>query len=252
MTDEGKQKLATGIKWGGAALVCLLVSPIIFGVIQGAVGLIIAGVIGLAAINVLPWLSMKMTNLKVKAIKHEAKTNPIETLETLLLEKRKAFRQFQQDVTDAVAARNNFAVKCQQFAAQYPARAKEFESKLEQIGRAVEQKKVALGQAELNIQKAENTLKEMRAYYDMAMELQKANKAAKMDTGDMYEEMKAQTAFDSVISSMNSAFADMEVAAALDVSGNDTGALSYNPSESLDMTGIKTVSPQAAPVRRIE
>ena len=42
-----------------------------------------------------------------------------------------------------------------------------------------------------------------------------------MDTGDAFEKLKADTACDAVFESMNMAFAQLEVAAALDVNPDD-------------------------------
>ena len=55
---------------------------------------------------------------------------------------------------------------------------------------------------------------------------------AGMDTGDLYEKLKADTAVDAVFDSMNKAFAQLEVAAALD----NTPAIAYNKAETLDIT----------------
>jgi hypothetical protein len=52
-----------------------------------------------------------------------------------------------------------------------------------------------------------------------------------MDTGDLYEKLKADTAVDAVFESMNKAFAQLEVEAALD----DAPAISYNKAETLEI-----------------
>jgi hypothetical protein len=81
-------------KWGKiviAGLVCLAVSPIIFAVVKGALGLLIAFIVGATTLTFTPWFTMKLANWKVKAIVAEAKANPIETLTNLVIDSKKAF-----------------------------------------------------------------------------------------------------------------------------------------------------------------
>jgi len=213
-----EQKRNTYDKWfkiGLIALAALIISPIIFMVVQGMIGAIIAGTIGLVAVNVAPIVSMKLANWKVKGIVSEAKENPIETLQNLLIAKKAAFNQFTEDVTKAVSARNLFAEKCKKFALQYPARANEFNLQLANMTKMIEQKKDALQHAKEAIAMGESKLEECQAYYSISLAAMEANKSAKMDTGDIYEKLKLDTAMDSVFTSMSTAFAQMEVASAL-------------------------------------
>lgn len=55
----------------------------------------------------------------------------------------------------------------------------------------------------------------MKAYYEMSQAAQEANRAAGMDTGDIYQQLKLDTACDAVFESVNRAFAELEVAATL-------------------------------------
>lgn len=209
-----EQKRETYKKWFSVGLVglgALLVAPIIFMVVQGLVGLIIAGTIGLVAVNVAPYLAMKLANWKVKMIVSEATENPIETLTNVLIEKKKAYEDFKQRVTESVSARNQFEQQCKNFSIQYPERAKEFTTQLEHMNKHVEKQKIALGEAKVAIAAGQDKLQEMKAYFDMATALQRANKATNMDTGDIYEKLKVDTAVDAVYNSMSVAFAQMEI-----------------------------------------
>lgn len=221
-------------KWatvGLIGLIGLVVSPIIFLTIKGLIGLAIAALIGLTMVTFAPWVSMKFANWKVKAIVHEAGENPIETMVNLLAAKRQAFETFKENVTNAVTARDNFKEKCIEFAKCYPNRAAEFNKQLENMTELVERKKRALADAQDSLEAGQHKLDEMRAYWEMSQAAQQANAAAGMDTGDMYEKLKADTAVDAVFASMNKAFAQLEVAAALD---NNPG-ISYNSAEPIEV-----------------
>lgn len=239
-TEAQRAKVKKWATIGLIGLVGLIVSPIIFLAIQGLVGLVIAGVVGLSIVTFTPWMTMKFANWKVKAIMAEAKENPIETMINLLAAKQIAFKEFQVNVTTAVTARNNFKSKIETFAAKYPARAPEFKAQLASMTDLVERKKKALNDAEHMLEEGHTKLEEMKAYWDMSQAAQAANKAAGMDTGDQFERLKSDTAVDAVFESMNRAFAELEVAAALDVVSDDkptqpVAQLANNASEVIDV-----------------
>lgn len=211
---------------GLIALTGLVISPVIFLAIKGLIGLIIASAIGLAVVSFSPYIAMKFANWKVAAIKKEAGENPIETMENLLAAKQRAFQEFRNNVTQSIAARDTFRDKCREFGRKYPARAAEFQTQLERMTKLVDQKQTALKEAAVQLELGEHKLTEMRAYWDMSQTAIKLNKAAGMDTGDLYERLKADTAVDAVFTSMNTAFAELEVAASL--SDYDTPALENN------------------------
>lgn len=155
-----------------------------------------------------------------------AEQNPIETLTTLLIAKKQAFKEFEDSVVQAATARSNFAQKVETFKKRYPLRAPEFEKQLSRMTDLVERKKVALADAQQSLTDGDMKLEEMKAYYEMSKDAIEANRAAGMDTGDAFEKLKADTACDTVFESMNRAFAQLEVAAALDMDADDKPAQS--------------------------
>ena len=225
-------------KWatiGAIGVVGFLVAPIVFLTIQGLVGLAIAGAIGFTLVTLAPWFALTVANWKyrlidaekvshIKAVTAAAEQNPIETLTALLIAKKHAFNVFKASVEQAVTARSNFKTKVAKFKERYPARAAEFESQLARMTDLVERKKVALNDAQQSLHDGDMKLEEMQAYYEMSKDAIEANRAAGMDTGDAFEKLKADTACDAVFESMNMAFAQLEVAAALDVDADDKPA----------------------------
>lgn len=237
MTDSveiRREKLATYTKWGLGLVGAVIISPIIFLAVKGIVGLALAALAGLAVINLAPVVSMMFANWKVKAIVGEASQNPIETMTNLLVAKRQAFRTFQAQVENAVTAMRSFEQKTIEFSKKFPHRAAEFQVQLANMKRAIEKQKQALVEADDALDAGEAKLEEMRAYWSMSQAAQAAGKAANLDTGDVYEKLKADTACDAVYESMNKAFAQLEVAAVL-----DTPALENNPSEVFDVVSVE-------------
>jgi len=218
----------------------LVVSPVIFLAIKGLIGLMIAAIIGLSVVTFSPWVAMKFANWRVRSIAAEAAENPIETMTNLLIEKRQAWKEFEQVVIKAVTAKKSFEQKCREFSARYPDRAAEFTNQLQAMNEVVEQKKRALQEAKLAIEKGEHTLQEMRAYWEMSQAAQAAHSAAGMDTGDLYARLKADTAVDSVFASMNTAFAQLEVAASVADLPNATVQQLNEPNLTIDVNTTTT------------
>jgi hypothetical protein len=229
---EKLKKWATVIALGAIGL---FVAPFIFLAIGGLLGLGVAAAVGFTMVQMAPWFALKIANLKYRMIEAEnvahikkvaahAAENPIETMSVMLVERRKAFDRFKQNVIEATTARDTFKEKLAQFTKQYPHRANEFQVQLERMADLVERKKTALRAAQQSLEDGQLKLDEMKAYWEMSQVMQAANKAAGMDTGDAFEKLKADTACDAVFESMNRAFAQMEVAASLDVNSNDKPA----------------------------
>jgi hypothetical protein len=218
-------------KWAtiiGLGVVGLVVAPIIFLTIKGLIGLAIAGAIGFTLVTLAPWFALKVANWKyrlidaekvshIKSVTDAAAENPIETMISLLAAKRVAFETFEQNVITATAARDTFKGKVEKFTQKYPARAPEFQAQLARMVDLVKKKKEALKAAQKSLEDGSLKLEEMQAYWEMSKDAIELNKAAGMDTGDAFEKLKSDTACDAVFESMNLAFAQLEVAAALDV-----------------------------------
>lgn len=224
--EQKKQKFSGWIKLGALAVAGFLVAPFIMLAIGGLLGLAVAAAVGFTMVQLAPWFALKIANWKyrlidaekvahVKAVVGAAAENPIETLTNLLIAKKQAFKEFEAAVTTAVTARSNFKAKVEKFKQRYPARAPEFEAQLARMTDLVERKKKALTEAQKSLEEGDMKLEEMKAYWEMSKDAIEANRAAGMDTGDAFEKLKADTACDSVFESMNMAFAQLEVAAAL-------------------------------------
>ena len=71
----------------------------------------IATVIGLTIVNLAPVVAMKLANWKLRGIKHEARANPIETLQNQLADRRRQLAAFAATITEFNAAVKGFESK---------------------------------------------------------------------------------------------------------------------------------------------
>lgn len=258
--SEAIQKRDKMAKFGTAGIILVggfIAAPIALTAIAGTLGLVAAGTIGMVTLTVAPVAAKKLANWKYRAliseenshiskIKREAAENPIETLERILNEKRLATLEFKKNVETATAARNTFATQVETFKQRYPARAAQFESALGNLKVAVDQKQRALKDAYAVLKEGEDRLDEMRAYFKMSEALLKANEAANISNDDFYAKMSQDCAMDAVLDHINLAFAQVEVAAALEtttvpaavVEVPQPEALAHSPSNVLETATV--------------
>lgn len=229
-----KQRIERWAKIAIGLVAAVVISPFVFLAVKGIVGLALALLVGSFCIAMAPVVAMKFANWRVKGIKAEAQENPIETLENLLIAKRAAFSTLRAKVEKSVAARDTFKQKCDAFRSRWPARAGEFDQQYNVLAGKVKEQLTALTEAQATIKKGEDKLEEMKAWWEMSQALNEANQAASLDIGDVYAQMKADTAVDAVISSVNQAFSQLEVAAALNT---NVPALENQSSQTVGLVG---------------
>ncbi len=256
--EEKRARLQKYVSIGALGVVGLAVSPVIFLAIGGLVGLAVAAGIGFTLVTFAPVFALKISNAKYRAIDAEkvshikkvvnaASENPIETMTNLLQAKREAFKVFEQNVVNAATARDTFKNKVDKFSKRYPERAVEFQNQLSRMVDLVNRKTAALKDAQKSLNDGAMKLEEMQAYWEMSKDAMELNKAAGMDTGDQFEKLKADTAVDAVLESMNRSFAELEVASALAMEPDDK---TQQPAVQLTHTSPVTLDIQDVTVKQ--
>lgn len=207
LTKEAK---TTALKWGLGVAAAIAVAPFIFLAVKGLVGLGIALVVGLVLINGAPVLSMKLANWKLKGIKHEATVNPVETLQHAYRERGEALQRFKQSITDFRTEVANFESQVEGFAAQFPADAPKFAGQALQMNRLLDLRENRYRAARDELAQFQSEIDRADAIWKMSQAAQRLNKAAGLSNDDFMARIKTETAIDSVQSSLNRAFAELE------------------------------------------
>lgn len=202
---SNKTKVAVAI---GAGLVF---APVAAMAVTGMVGLGISVLIAVAGVNVAPVIGTKFANWKLRALIEEATKNPIITMQQLLTERKQQFELHKQLVAKAVAESENARVAVNDLIKKYPQRRDEFERRMDAIAKAADRKVIALEQAKVAIQLAEDNLKEMKSMWEVTQALNKAEAANNLVLADQYAELKHDAAMDSVVTEMNAAFARLTI-----------------------------------------
>lgn len=232
--EQRKARLAACVKWGLGLIGAAIVAPVVFLAVQGLVGLILAGVLGLAIVHGAPVLSMRFANWKIKAIKAEAARNPVETMQAVLQEKDRSVDSFAQRVEDFATEVRNFGNKLDGFRAQFPAEAPKFEETHEQMKKLLELRRRRLKEAREELARFEGEIRKADAIWKMAQAASSMHRAAGMTEDSIMQRIKTETAIDSVQSSLNRALSQLETSLSEEVV-----ALEHNPSPTIDVHAVE-------------
>jgi len=221
--EEKKQQFITIAKWCVIILACAVVAPVVWAAITGIVGMMIGGAIGLIGINAGPVIALKLANWKYRAIDAErvghiekvvkaAETNPIETLIQQSMEKRQASDQFKQAISAFSTEVKNFTDQIKEFGKEYPEDVARFQSQLDAMNKLLKFRQDRYKQLQQELDNFDSAIKRAQAMWKMSQAAQKMNKMAGVELADPFVKIKADAAIDSVMTSMNRAFSEMETA----------------------------------------
>jgi hypothetical protein len=239
-------KLATALKYGLAIGAVAVLEPVLVTAAQGVVALGVAIVGGLAIVNFAPWVEMKFRNLGLKAIKHEAKKNPVETLQNQWIDKHKQLQTRAEKVTLFNTATRTFADKVAGYIKKYPEDAQMYTNQLNQMKYALGKQLAGLRQGAKDLDSLRDLIGITADKWEMAQAAIAANEAtAEFEQLDPIEFMKQQTALQSVQNAVNQSFAQLDTAIAMDYKTIDVTvedmptmlALADNPSQVLNQLG---------------
>ena len=267
--EQKKQEFITYAKWGVIIAACAVALPVVVFGALGMVGILIAGGIGLVGINAAPVVALKLANMKYRALDAEqlshlkkvqaqASENPIETAVT----QSQAFKERGVQQLNAITAYgtevNNFETMTAGFAKKYPDQAARYKQQLDVMKKALQYKQDKYSELQKNIRLMDEQIEFLRANWKMSQALQKANALAGMDTEDPMAQLKTDAAIDSVVNSINRAFAEMDSSVLQDAANAGTGpitgrtsmindtpglqAIGNNPSQTLGLVTMETIS----------
>lgn len=206
-----KKRIETIAKVGGLGVIGFLVAPVIFLTIKGIIGLAIAAGIGVTLINFTPWFAAKLANWRLKALKHEAMKNPIETLQNNYKVRMESLQKFRDAINTFSSEIKSFAEKLVSFKKQYPDEADKFDGQLVQMKQLLSIRSGKYQEAKANLEQYELEIQKADSIWQMATAAAAMSKAAGVDADEFYAKIQVETALDSVQKSMNVAFSELEL-----------------------------------------
>lgn len=211
--EEKRKKYTTWAMWGLGLGILAITGPIIFMAIKGLAALLVFGAVSVVALNVAPVLAMKAANWKIAGIKAEAAANPIETLHNIRIEKQDQLQKGWEALKMVKAAVRTFQDKVDSFRAKFgnnDPQTEKFAAQLETMRHVEAQTAEKMNRAQSALVLFDREIERATAIWDVSQAGQAATKAAKMNSADIYEKIKADTAIDSVQLSLNTVFAELE------------------------------------------
>lgn len=233
MDTTQRDRIAKYARWAIALAAAALIAPFIFLAVKGMVGLALAAVTGLVIVNLAPVVSMKLANWKLRGIKHEARTNPVETLQNQLHERRQQLAAFLSTITEFNAAVKGFESKVSMFKAQQPDQAERFEKQLKGMQALLDLRQRRYREADKEVDRFEAAIERAAALWDMSLEAARMNKLAGQQDAGVFDRIKTDVAFDAVETGLNRAFAELETAL-LDEA--PAAAITHQPADVIEIT----------------
>ena len=211
MTNEQKKaRLAMGVKWGLGLIGAALIAPVAFLAVQGLVGLIVAGVLGMAIVHGAPVLSMKFANWKLAGLKDEARRNPIETRQNIALQARERIRLAEGELTTFATEVRNFADQVKELRREQPDDAADFDEQLRNLQRLLELKRSGLSDARAKADEFEAATERAARKWKVAQSAIRMQKLSGAMEDDAMNKLLAAESLDSVQTAMNRALSELD------------------------------------------
>lgn len=210
--QDQHSKLSNYIKWGIGILGAVIISPIVFLAVKGIVGLAIAVFTGAVVINVAPAAGNMLANWKLKLIKDEANRNPIETMENLFIEKQKELNQADTNITEFDTEVRNYDDQLSDFKKQYPEEANTYQEISNKMHQAYENMVSQQSEARQALVDFQQKITRAKAIYKMALAADHVTTLSKSAEQQAFSEIREKVAFDTVRSSLNRSFANLNMA----------------------------------------
>lgn len=207
-----KEKYARIGRIAVVALCVIVAAPAIALLVKGLVGLVVAAVVGFGAIAAAPVLGHQFAVWKIKGMKAIARANPVETLQSVYVEKKQALAQFLHQIQQFSADVATFSQKVEQFKIDYPNDAPTFIQHLNKMIQLLELRKAEYRKAEQALGKFEGEIAKAESIWRMSQAAASVSKSAGFDADEVYAKIKTETAVEQVQLSLNQAFAQLDTA----------------------------------------
>lgn len=214
---ETRQKVATGLKWVAGIIGAAVVAPVIFLALKAALGLLALGVaaaVGLVMLRLAPAFGQFTTNLGLKLFKLEVGRNPIESMESLYMEKMQEADNADCEVVEFDTEIRNYDGQRKTFEKQYPEEASTFAEISVQMHEALTTMKEEQVKARAGLVDLQQRIYKAKAIYAMSLAAQRVAQLSKTAEKKVFQEIKEKVAFDTVQTQLNKSFASLNMAVA--------------------------------------
>lgn len=207
--------LAKKVSYGVLGLTLVLLLPILFGIAAAALGTVVAAwaavVGGLALVNSIPVLSMKFANWKLSALKNEAATNPIETLQNQAQVMAEQIDAYATALTNRKAEGKLFIQEIDEFRKEDPEGAAAYDEELRAYEVEIKQMELNLSTAVKDLEQFRELIKKADRRWKMAQASESFRKGAPSERELILQNILKDAALDSVSKKAHTAASRLQV-----------------------------------------
>lgn len=176
--DAKSQTAAKVVTVVGGLAAAWLLAPMIFLALGGVVGAVVAVAVGYTSIKFAPFFGVKVSNLALRALKWEARTNPIETKENIYQQRADEVNESDKLLLEFNGKVEHYRTQVVALKKKYPAEAAEFEKHLQAMEVLLSHRYKALEQARRDLKAFYEVIQRDRAIWEMTKASDSMDKAA--------------------------------------------------------------------------
>lgn len=219
--NGGERRQVPWVRVGAVAAVVgllALLAPVVWAAASAGAGLVVLGllaVLGIGALQALPWIGQRWENKLLSLRKAEARANPIEQLQNFLIEKRRRVGDFKGAVNQIGTQIRSLSDMVEDRKRAKPGYdASKQEKSLDAMRKAHGQLVAKYQRAEQAVQDLENVIEDKKFEWQFGNAGRAAIASLNATSGqELLDEMLAGEAFSSVRDNFNQVFAELELEA---------------------------------------
>lgn len=213
--EQKRKRIEAAVKVGGALVVGFIVAPFVFIAIKGIVGLVVAGALSMTAINLMPWFAAKLANWRLKAIKHEASVNPVETLQEQLRVEMLKLNERKTNIEKLNGQIRTFSDKVDGIKAKYGANDPSYvklSDDLAELRKIHKHRCAKWNEAREELDRFQDAIARGNMIWEAAQAAAAARETSGLTEDEFFARLRTETAFDSIQNKYNEALASLDTA----------------------------------------
>jgi hypothetical protein len=213
VTDPRARKAGNIAKWVATIIGCAIIAPIMLLAIGGLAGLITFVTIGSTTLYFRPWFFMKLANWKLQSIKHEARQNPVETLENDYIDQAQKLNERLKRIGDLKGSIGVLESKIATFAKKYGPQDPDVLQMKDDLGKfnQLHANRVALWkEAKAELDRWSGAIERAKAKWEVSLAALDAGEMAGLTEDEILSKLKRDTSLDTIQATYSRALATLD------------------------------------------
>jgi hypothetical protein len=213
--EQRAARIRLGLNIAAVAAIAIVVGPFAVTILHGLGAILAIGAtVGIAWVGMkfLGVFTMMISNAALKAMKHEAMKNPVETLQLQYNKKALALKDFVANIRRFIAQVASFEDQVKGYVKEGLEDAPVYVEQLKKMKQLLQLREDKYEAAKDALAKFQDSIDRTDKKWKMALAAAAMNEAAGEMEGDTFDKICIETAVNAVQDKLNESFADLEVA----------------------------------------